>query len=86
MVVKIDSRIYLQIYYLPLPFKNIFGKQVEESSYSIEMKRQKNERISSLIAQKCSGFTFTKLFFYTHWPMVVGSRSFLTYLSIYYDK
>jgi hypothetical protein len=65
MVVKIDSRIYLQIYYLPLPFKNIFGKQVEESSYSIEMNRQKNERISSLIAQKCSGITFTKLFLYS---------------------
>jgi hypothetical protein len=65
MVIETDPRLYLQIYYLPMPFGNIFSKKVEESSQSIEMNKQKDKRISALIAEKCSGLNFINHFFET---------------------
>ncbi len=44
---------FLQIYYLPLPFKTIFKKKDEETFYLAEMEAKKSERISRLISKKC---------------------------------
>ena len=45
---------FLQIYYLPFPFKTIFKKKDEETFYLAEMEARKSQRISGLIAKKCA--------------------------------
>jgi len=45
---------YLQIYYLPLPFRNLFSKEDDESRALAESERRKEKRVADLIVQKCS--------------------------------
>ena len=44
--------IYLQLYYLPLPFKGLFGQKDEEAEKQAEKEAQNEKKVSELIAQK----------------------------------
>ena len=45
--------IYLQLYYLPMPFKNLFGKEDDEAARLAEMEVEKQKKVSEMIAKKC---------------------------------
>lgn len=53
MICLLFTWFYLQLYYLPLPFKNLFVKEDEESRALAESERRKQKRVADLIAQKC---------------------------------
>ncbi len=44
--------IYLQIYYLPLPFKEVFFKKFKQTDEEKLAEQIKNDRISRMILQK----------------------------------
>jgi len=50
--------IYLQIYYLPLPFKGVFCSKFKLSYEEQQAENEKNERISGMIRQKLDDMGF----------------------------